>query len=311
MTNKLATVAWQGVAIQVPEDWSLVGVSGDEKKGYFRVDSPVASAIEVRWSHAAGKAPDLMVKGREFLSSLEKLSRKSKSKFDKSIKQDKDSEHSVSFSWRADKLGQGKLIYCSQCDRVIIAQIISARDENISHLVPVILNSITDHRDDGWTAWALYGMSFAVPQGYKISKQSLMSGYISLQFKKHAQLLTIERWGLASTLLSENAIKEWYKKDAVPDIKGYKIGIIDEEVREHEGLKIEGRRAGIKQALKALVHAATLHPHPKYLTGYVWHCEESNRLFSIRSTHSAGDDTAEKIRDMIECHERSARRDNE
>lgn len=303
MAEKLAAVGWQGITLKAPEDWSLVGVSGDEKKGYFRVDSPIASAIEVRWSSAMGKPPDLMAKGREFLSNLEKSCRKNRVKFSSKIREDRDSDEGrVSFSWRADRLGAGLLTYCQKCDRVIIAQVVSARDENTSHVLPVILGSIRDHRDDGWVDWALYGLEFAVPEGYRIEKQSLMSGYISLSFKKHAETLVVERWGLASTLLAENELKEWYRKDACPDIKGYRFDIEEEDVRGHPGLKISGRRAGIKQALKAVAYAATLHPHPKYLTGYAWYCEESNRLFSVRATHGENDDIAEKVRDQIECH---------
>ena len=48
MVEKMAAVGWQGITLNVPSDWALVGVDGDQRKGYFRVDSPVASVIEVR-----------------------------------------------------------------------------------------------------------------------------------------------------------------------------------------------------------------------------------------------------------------------
>ena len=80
MTEKMATVAWHGVTLKVPADWSLVGVNGDEKKGYFRVDGPVASALEVRWSSALGKPPEVIVKARELISSMEKSCKKKKIK---------------------------------------------------------------------------------------------------------------------------------------------------------------------------------------------------------------------------------------
>lgn len=303
MPKKLAAVAWQGISLRIPDDWSLVGVSGDEKKGYFRVDSPVASALEVKWSAALGKQPDLMAKGREFLSGLEKANRKSRAGFSSDLKPDKrGGEPSVSFRWRGEQLGQGRLVYCPKCDRVIIAQVVSSRDENVSHIVPAMLDSLCDHRDDGWTDWALYGLAFAVPAGYKIGVYKLMSGYVSLAFKAKAKTIVVERWGLAKTLLAGDTLREWYGKDVVPDIKGYRVEIGDETIAGHDGLKAQGSRSGIRQAVKTAAYSLTLHPHPGRFTGYAWHCQESNRLFSVRATHTEGEDMAERVRDLIKCH---------
>lgn len=302
MAIKTATVGWQGITLKVPADWSLVGVSGDDKKGYFRVDGPIAAALEVRWSSAAGKPPDLMAKGREFMSTLEKSCKKGRVKFSSKIKPEEKVANSVVFQWKADRAGQGRLTYCPECDRVLIAQVISSKDENVSSQAPAILGSMKDHRDDGWVDWALYGLEFAVPASYRIEKQQLMSGYLSLAFKSRAKTLVVERWGLAGTLLGEMELEQWYRKDVTPDVKGYKLGYQDWERGGHPGLKITGRRGGIKMMAKAIVHAFTLHPHPGLYTGYAWHCEESNRLFSVRATHTPGDDVAERVMGLIECH---------
>ncbi|MCE5199658.1 MAG: hypothetical protein ABFD54_11790 [Armatimonadota bacterium] len=302
MAKKLAAVGWQGITLKVPEDWSLVGVDGDAKKGYFRVDGPVASALEVRWSSALGKKPDLLVKGREYLSGLEKTHRKKRLKFSSKVKLDDVDSNSANFVWRSDTLGQGRLIYCSQCDRVIIAQIVSARDDDMSGIAPVMLGSIVDHREDGWTNWALFGLEFAVPPGYVIKKQTLASGYLLLTFQRGKSALIIERWGLAATLLSTDTIEQWYKKDAGPDIKGYHYDLTEHAVAGHEGIELQGRRSGIKQAAKAVASSFTLHPFPGLISGYAWYCEPSNRLFGVRATHVDGDDVAERVRDTIKCH---------
>ena len=302
MPDKTAPVGWQGITVEAPADWSLVGVSGDAKKGYFRVDSPIASALEVKWEQASGKKPDLMVKAREFLSNIEKSVRKKKTKFAKDLKPDKGDPNSVRFLWRADRLGQGRMVYCEKCDRVIIAQVIATRDENVSSVASEMLDSVSDHREDGWVDWALYGLSFAVPSGYGIEKQTLMSGYLALFFKNGPKTIVVERWGLANTLLAKYEMETWYRKDAVPDIKGYRVQLEPEAVAGHNGLRIDGRRGGVRQALKAAAYSFTLHKHPALLTGYVWYCADSNRLFSIRATHIPGEDTAEKVRDLIKCH---------
>lgn len=302
MADKLAPVGWHGIIVDAPTDWSLVGISGDAKKGYFRVDSPVASALEVKWEQIPGKAPDLMVKAREFLAGIEKSAKKRKVKFTKDLRVQKDDANSVRFLWRSDQLGQGRLVYCEKCNRVIIAQVITSREENVSKIASGILDSIRDHRDDGWVEWALYSLGFAIPPGYVIEKHTLMSGYLGLFFKKGARTIVVERWGLAATLLAKDDMPTWYRKDAVPDIKGYVVESEPREIAGHAGLRIYGRRKGIVQAAKAAAYSLTLHPHPGLITGFVWHCEDSNRLFSVRATHVEGEEIAERVRDFIKCH---------
>lgn len=293
------TAAWHGIALDIPADWSLVGVSGDEKKGSMRIDSPIASAVEVRWSSAAGKPPDLMAKGRELLSNMERGSRKKKIKFTSKIREEGDG---VTFEWKGDRIGHGRLLCCKQCDRVIVAQVVSAREENVSQVVQTTLGSIRDHRDDGWTDWGLYGLVFAVPKGFRIHKHVLMSGYLSLIFRGRMRSLIIERWGLAETLIGSNDLKTWYKKDVQPDVKGFRFGVAEGEVHEHEGLVVTGRAAGIKQLAKAAALALTLYSNPSRFTGYAWHCKESNRLFSVRASHAPDEQIAEPVRDLIQCH---------
>jgi hypothetical protein len=240
-----------------------------------------------------------MAKGREFLSTLDKSSRKKKIKFTNKIKAAGDS---VGFQWKADRLGQGRLAYCPSCDRVLIAQVVSPRDEDVSKIAQVVLSSMRDHRDDGWTSWALYGLEFAVPESYTIEKHTLMSGYLSLAFRSRARRLVVERWGLAGTLLADGNLADWYRKDVQPDIKGFRIEIADDKILGHDGLRINGRAAGVKQALRTAACSLTLHPNPRVVSGYAWRCEESNRLYSVRATHSEGEDVAEKVRDLIKCH---------
>jgi len=302
MSEKMAAVGWQGITLKAPTDWSLVGVSGSDQKGYFRVDGPIAAALEVRWSAALGKSPNLEARANEFVNTLEKANRKTKARFSSKVRPARSYKDGVEFSWQGERTGQGRIFYCAECDRVIVAQLTTTSDEDVSKIATAMLGSIRDHRDDGWVDWALYGLRLAVPRGYRIEKQTLMSGYIALDFRSHGKQLVVERWGLAKTLLQENPLPEWFRKDVVPDIKGYRIEMTQEQVRGHEGLIVKGRRSGIKQMAKAAVRSLTLYPHPGLLTALAWHCSESNRLFTVRATHTAGDDIVERVAGHIECH---------
>lgn len=307
MAEKMATIAWQGVSVNVPLDWSLVGVSGDDKKGYFRVDGPVAAAVEVRWSPAFGKSPDLKARCRELLSNLEKASRKKRIGFSYKLKSEGDDSRSIGFNWRGDRLGQGRMLYCPDCDRVVIAQVVSAREENATTVSPMILGSVADHSENGWARWALYGLDFEVPPGYRLDKQTMMSGYILLTFKRGPKMIAVQRWGLVKTIVGDDSLEQWYRKDVLQDLKGYKAGISEIEIAGHDAIKIAGRRGGIRQFAKAAAYSLTLHSYPDYVTGYAWHCEETNRLIAVRATHSRDEDIAERVRDSIECHRGASR----
>jgi len=299
MSEGWSTIAWEGVSVRVPTDWSLVGVSGDAHKGYLRVDSPGTSVLEMRWLKAGNKPPELMAKGRELLSNLEKSCRKKGTKLASKIKADGDA---VAFWWKADRIGEGRLTYCKKCDRVLIAQVIYSRDEDISETARTILKSMRDHRSDELINWALYGLEFAVPPGYVIDKYTLMSGYLQLSFKNHARRLIVERWGLAKTLLGEGSLIDWYRKDVLPDVKGFRTQLEEVKILDHSGLKMKGQASGIRQALKSAAYSLTLYTNPKLVTGYAWECPESNRLYSVRATHDEGENVAERIRDLIRCH---------
>ncbi|MDH7602140.1 MAG: hypothetical protein QHI38_08325 [Armatimonadota bacterium] len=299
MPQTWGTIAWEGVTARVPAEWSLVGVSGDAQKGYLRVDSSESSVLEMRWSTAQGKPPELLAKARELLANLDKSCRKQGTKLTSKIKNE---GQAVAFWWKTDRVGEGRLTYCDKCDRVLIAQVIYPCDEDFSDTAQSILRSIRDHRSDGLVGWALYGLEFAVPPSYSLEKHTLMSGYLQLVFRNHAKRLIVERWGLANSLLGDDSLMDWYRKDVLPDIKGFRVEFGETEILGHQALRVFGWAAGIRQAIKTAAYSLTLYTNPKLLTGYAWQCTESNRLYSVRTTHDEGENIAERVRDLIRCH---------
>jgi len=309
MIREFGAVGWQGIVLRVPKDWSLVGVSGDEKKGYFRVDSPYASAAEVRWTEAR-KMPDLEQKAREFLRELERATKKRRMSFTSKIKRRpptdaeiKTGGASVGFTWRGDRNGYGRLLFCGACQRMVIVQVVSPLEEDLSGLAGEILRSACDHSELGWQTWALYDLEAAIPSEFRLERHTLMSSYILLSFKSKQGELTVERWGLAGTLLKRMDMMEWFRKDSLPDYRGFRVSIEPDEAEGgHEVLRITGRRAGIRQVARAAVRALTLRPLPQELGAYIWHCPDSNRLFAVRAVQSDALRLAREIRDRIECH---------
>jgi len=308
LANKKRTiVGWQGITVETPDDWGLAAFSGDAEKGYFRVDSPLAAAVEIRWAPVKS-TPDLVARANEFLSLMAQTRRKRKAKFTSKVEAKKGAAPGtpVKFTWKSDRNGYGKLVYCEQCKRVIITQVVAPNSVNCTSMAFGIVDSIKDHGEPGWRDWSLFGLRIAVPEGFHLEKHVLLSGYTQLVFKGRVGELTIEQWALANRLLKSSSLEEWYKKDSLSLVKGFNISLepVEDVEPEHPACRITGRRVGLANMIKTLLKSLTLRPLPGKMMGYVWHCPESNRLFSIRLVHDSVS-LMESIRERMACHEGS------
>lgn len=297
-----AKTTWCGISVTTPDDWGLAAASGENDKGYLRVDSPMATIAEIRWS-AAKTAPDLASRAHQLLGTLRTAAKKHKIEFTSKVDVKKDAapDTPVKFTWKADRNGYGRATYCERCGRVLVAQVSSPRNESILSLANEILDSITDHGEDDWTEWALFGVRTAVPPGFALVKQTLLSGYFSLEFKSRFGDLVVQQWGLAGSILKKSALAEWYGRDVLGNLKHFEAGLEPVEDAEHETLRIVGRRSGIVQKIKTLAMSLTLVPLPVTMSGFVWLCPDSNRIVAIRLVHRDSS-LAEKIRERTKCH---------
>lgn len=297
--GKHTWVGWQGVVAQVPADWSLSAVNGSENSGYFRADNTAGLMLEVKWQKV-GKQVDLQRKLDEYLNDLRRRSRKRRADFEHKIKS-KDAGM-LTFTWRSDRKAQGRLWHCAESNRVLIAQLSGGPSDDVSGLASVVLPTIEDHTEDGWRTWAMYDLIAEAPPGYSLEKHQLMAGYIQLAFRKGSNRLIIERWGLANVVLKNQALREWFNQRAGHDMGQYRSSIEEVDFDGERGIQISGRRWGIQPMLKSASELLTLRKPAARLDGYVWVCEESNKVFSIQSMHSKGEDILDQVLERIECH---------
>ncbi|MHB1001836.1 MAG: hypothetical protein ACYC27_21560 [Armatimonadota bacterium] len=297
---RFSKTGWQGIVADVPEDWCLTTVSGDDKTGYFRIDSTSTLLLETKWSKSVGKV-DLHAKLEAYLEDLKKKAKKKKQSFEYKIKS-KDAE-SLNFTWRSDRKAQGRLWKCDQCNRIMIAQLSGAPGDDIANMASLIMPTYKDHSDDGWRIWGLYGLEAEVPPDYILEKHKLMSGYIQLIFRKQNDKIIIERWGLANTVLRNNPLRDWYMERAIYDLKAYKFKMENILFEEEQGLQITGNRSSIKEHFKSLHELAMFKKPSHKLDGYVWLCEETNKIFSIQTMHSKKENRINEILERIVCHQ--------
>ena len=297
--GKHTWVGWQGVVAQVPADWSLSAVNGSENSGYFRADNAAGLMLEVKWQKV-GKQVDLHKKLDEYLNDLRRRARKRRADFEHKIKS-KDAGM-LTFTWRSDRKAQGRLWHCAESNRVVIAQLSGGPSDDVSGLASVVLPTIEDHTEDGWRTWAMYDLIAEAPPGYSMEKHQLMAGYIQLAFRKGSNRLIIERWGLANVVLKNQALREWFNQRAGHDMGQYRSSIEEVDFDGERGLQVSGRRSGIQPMLKSASELLTLRKPAACLDGYVWVCEESNKVYSIQSMHSKGEDILDQVLERIECH---------
>lgn len=301
MNQKINTIktGWQGIVADVPEDWCLAAVSGEGKEGYFRIDSTGTLVLEVKWSKFTGKA-NLHGRLTAYLESLKKKAKKSKLGFDYKI--NAKNEDTINFTWKSDRKAQGRIWKCDACGRILIAQLSGALNDDISIEASKIFSTFIDHSEDNWKIWGIYGLVTEVPPDYVLEKHQLMSGYIQLVFKKKNDKIVIERWGLANTVLKNTALKDWFMLRSVYELRPYRFEIENVQFEEEQGLRLHGRRSSIKEHLRTVSEFLTLQKPSYKLDGYVWHCDESNKIFSIYTVHSKNENVIDEILERTVCH---------
>ena len=307
MRKDWSAIGWQGVSTILPSDWNLVAVSGDRTKGYFRADGPGNSAFETRWVSIA-KPPDIESRLDKFLEDLKKAAKKRKIKFSSNIKNRKPTQcelrsggSSLAFSWQSDRSALGRILWCAECKRLVIAQIVGPLDTDHSSIAGEILNSICSHEEQGWNVWGLYGFKLPIPDSFRLIKQQLMSSYVRLTFRGKEGELTVERWGLAESLIKDKGLEAWYNYEYRPENSGFAMRIQTSKHNGHEMIELQGSRkllGRITMAPKILFGKG----QPNNLSAKVWFCGESNRIHSLRLLHSGHYSIINEIAKRIECH---------
>lgn len=295
---KRALVGWQGIVAELPEDWSIVSIGGDDKNGYLRVDSPGTMSLEAKWSSAPPNV-DLRSQLEAFLRQIGRKSRKRAIKFEYKIKPKDDG--SLSFSWHSDRKGVGILYRCSECSRVIVAQLSGVKSDDVGGVASYVLPTVADHSEDGWKTWAVYGLVADVPPDYKLERYKLMSGYVQLVFRKANNRLTIERWGLANVILKKRSLAEWYANAVRYDLRSFKYQIEDIDFDGEVAVELSGRRTGINM-MRVFPDLIMLRRPAMYLNACAWACEKSNNIFSVQTIHTSREQIFEDILDRVECH---------
>lgn len=304
--RELVLLAWHGIGARVPESWNIVGFSGNVTQGYLRADGPDEESIELRWKKTR-KQPDLDLVAEDFLKQVRKVSRKQKSQYEGDLEKKprgpREKPDDVRFEWRSDRRAIGRLIWCRDCRRTLIAQVSAPLGYHLEPVADKVLESIRDHGEKGFEDWGVYGMQFSVPETVKLSRHRLMSGFFSMNFRGRSRRVIIERWGLADTLLDEGGMLSWHENEYLDELRGFRGEVSAVELGDHEALETTGYEAGFRRIV-ALVKALFIPGRAERYASLVWHCHQTNRIIGIRAYGIRPAELVRAVAGTVRCHNR-------
>ncbi|MBM3241112.1 hypothetical protein FJZ31_32925 [Candidatus Poribacteria bacterium] len=301
---------WQGLTVEIPDNWEIGGLSGDYKSGYLRLDDGEIPRLELKWSKARGKNPDLQKVLDEYFKLVRKDFRKKDSSLNikRNINLVKDESFSENrnvtfFSWKSDVRANGAIWHCHECKRIVVVQVIGHLKENMRDITLRIFNSISDHPPGYTNLWSAYQLNVEIPRRYRLDKQKLMSGYLLLSFVDGSRTIAVERYGPADVLLKERDLETWFRRTYAKAIAGYGFSVEKRDTEYDERIELDGSTSRIidKVPMSPVLLVDKVMRRTSF-AAQLWHCHKSNRIFAVRVVlKGEAAKIAREVADSIQC----------
>jgi len=311
--NRPTTVlaGWQGLTAEIPENWNIGAISGDNAAGYVRYDDERMPRLELKWSTPKGFiALDEVIS--KYLKDIQKGRKKGAPEVtvDRDVKllgKRKRKKAAVKcFAWKSEVQGHGAAWTCADCGRTVIVQVMHEGDvpaEQAQEEAADIILGIEDHPRDGWAYWSAYGLSCQVPEDFSLTGQKLMAGLIELEFSRETERCKVARWGMANVALKKLSLMDWVGSEMGKELRKNDVERTEAPVKGHDGLHLLGGGAKGVQALQSFWAHCTGKLYADRVIGRVWHCEAQNKIFYVDTlVDREHADLADQIADRIECH---------
>jgi hypothetical protein len=307
---------WQGIKTRVPLGWNLVAFGGDHDSGNLRLDNGALDAgrllgMEVRWNKVGPRFSTAQMDQRlnNYLGSIEKAARRQhlvSETGSKPLEPDADRTAEREFRWKADRKGVGRIWHCADCGRLVIAQVVGDRSENLDAIRAVVLGEMRCH-SDAWESWALYDLSTSAPSDYRLhGKPQLLNVYVQLPFQQgqSTDTLTVEQWSVADMQLRRASLTDWFTSKIDLAAAGVVAKPVETELHGHGAYAFSGRRGGLRfwlgpasQQLVKLQRPAT------WYRAMLWECAQSNKIHLVQLYSRTEDTTVlDEVLRRTRCH---------
>ena len=268
--------AWEGMQLTVPADWELGAVSGDGRKGTFRLDDERLARLEAHWEVGRPQT-DLAPIAERHVAGLKKAAQKQGLDF----RLDPDAKvalpegmQAVCFGWKSDVRAFNLLAFCPACRRVSLLRVISRPRERLRPVAARVFASFADHACEGVVPWAAYGMRLEAPERFRLEKHTLNLQRIELEFEDGPDRVAAARFNLAEINLRGKNLRQWLADMYAKQLNDLRLETADEEYRGHPSVRLAGRPKRFRfQALRS---------RGMRFAGRIWRCEEEDKIFVVR-----------------------------
>ena len=310
---------WAGIVAELPEEWEISGLSGDQNEGYLRLEDEFMPRLELKWSVAKSKRrnPDLHTVLDDYFKIIRKTYKKTKQDLQikrnvNLIKNDAffDSYDLVFFTWKGEIQANGLIFFCPATRRITLIQVMGKPKQNVRAITEEIFTSVQIEPDDQKLLWTAYNLHVEVPKDYRLDKHQLLSGYLLFSFVNPGSFtdrkrrLSIERYGLADVLLKDQTLEDWFRTKYKKAIRGFgfQIESMDQDGVEHLILSGEETRVTDNIPIHSVQLANQIRKR-KCFVAHIRHCYESNRIYVIQVVSKTDAvETAKLVADSIAMH---------
>ena len=197
--------AWEGLALDVNEDWAPTTISGRRDAGYVKLGDGSHRAIQIRWQELRG-AVALESRLRTYLKKLDGDSRKLKVALSYELEP---AENGISYRYQGAFSGRG--FASSEIDpkRVVFTEVSSSRSERLSNQHRKLLSTLRSCTFDDGEVWSVLGLNVRLPLGCIPTKREFVSGKTRVIWRLDKSGIEAQRWGLAAQLLAKHTLAEW------------------------------------------------------------------------------------------------------
>ena len=149
MTSDWSPFAWQGIQIETPRAWELGAVTGDRRKGYFRLDDADMPRVEAKWESGSPGQSVRSVADR-YLKKAGLAGAAGERQVQRNVRLDPPADMETEFFiTRGDPSALHMAARCGGCGRVALLRVFYRGDEPLQPVMARLFASYRDHARGG------------------------------------------------------------------------------------------------------------------------------------------------------------------
>jgi len=290
---------WDGISMLLPEGWQPNYIEYQPKLVMMRFeDERNAERLQLKVQQIKGR-----FSVERNMATIEKGIRKARSKSKDlvfstgvtipMVKKTFRGRPFATFGWKEQGLvAWGLLIFCEKCQQASILQVVSGKDEDDPAAAGKMLSSFTDHTEGDTTSWCAYGVEFEAPRSFKHADYGYdPRGLFRVTLKHGRESLSVLRWNLANLMLKKTDLEGFARASFVKDFRRYNLVATSTDFVGHPAITLAYDTSRLLARIKVGVRRWIRALKPAFMSGILWHCTKSNRLFSVHLLSDALDQT--------------------